>query len=114
MPITGILGCWARAQSGHAAAAPKALMNSRRFMPVPCRREGIVTAQRRCLIEAETHVALLLAGTVAVDGGAYALMPPGEWRSDPANKSASGTSPSASGQRHARRLRRLRALLHIA
>src|SRR5262249_37026303 len=31
-PITGIAGCWARAASGHAAAAPPTSdMNSRRF-----------------------------------------------------------------------------------
>ena len=31
-PITGIVGCCARAASGHAAAPPRAKMNSRRLM----------------------------------------------------------------------------------
>jgi hypothetical protein len=31
-PITGIGGCCARAASGHAAAPPSSVMNSRRFM----------------------------------------------------------------------------------
>ena len=31
-PITGIAGCCARAASGHAAAPPSSVMNSRRFM----------------------------------------------------------------------------------
>jgi hypothetical protein len=30
-PITGIVGCCARAASGHAAAAPRSVMNSRRL-----------------------------------------------------------------------------------
>jgi hypothetical protein len=31
-PITGIAGCWARAASGQAAAAPpRSVMNARRF-----------------------------------------------------------------------------------
>jgi hypothetical protein len=30
-PITGIAGCCARAASGHAAAAPRSVMSSRRF-----------------------------------------------------------------------------------
>jgi hypothetical protein len=29
-PTTGIAGCWARAASGHAAAPPSSVMNSRR------------------------------------------------------------------------------------
>jgi hypothetical protein len=32
-PITGIAGCCVRAASGHAAAPPKNVMDSRRFMP---------------------------------------------------------------------------------
>jgi hypothetical protein len=31
-PITGIVGCCARAASGHAAAPPSSVMNSRRLM----------------------------------------------------------------------------------
>jgi hypothetical protein len=30
-PITGIAGCCARATSGHVAAPPSSVMNSRRF-----------------------------------------------------------------------------------
>jgi hypothetical protein len=30
-PITGVPGCCARAASGHAAAPPSSVMNSRRF-----------------------------------------------------------------------------------
>src|SRR5262249_22201128 len=33
--ITGIAGCCARAVSGHAAAPPRRVMNSRRFKPKP-------------------------------------------------------------------------------
>ena len=31
-PMTGLVGCCARAASGHAAAPPKSMMNSRRFI----------------------------------------------------------------------------------
>ena len=34
-PITGIAGCCARATSGHAAAAPSRVMNSRRLIAAP-------------------------------------------------------------------------------
>src|SRR5262249_21101505 len=37
-PITGIAGCCARAASGHAAAPPSSVMNSRRFIRGPRRR----------------------------------------------------------------------------
>jgi hypothetical protein len=32
IPMTGIVGCCARAASGHAAAPPSSAMNSRRFV----------------------------------------------------------------------------------
>ena len=34
-PITGIAGCCARAASGHAAAVPISVMNSRRLIAAP-------------------------------------------------------------------------------
>jgi hypothetical protein len=37
-PTTGIAGCCARAASGHAAAPPRSVMNSRRFTQSPRRR----------------------------------------------------------------------------
>ena len=37
-PITGIVGCCARAASGHAAAPPSSVMNSRRLIRSPRRR----------------------------------------------------------------------------
>ena len=43
-PITGIAGCCARAASGHAAAPPSSVMNSRRFTRSPRRRAGSVRA----------------------------------------------------------------------
>ena len=43
-PITGIAGCCARAASGHAAAAPpRSVMNSRRFIRSPRRRAAIAS-----------------------------------------------------------------------
>ena len=35
IPTTGIAGCCARAASGHAAAPPSSVMNSRRLMGLP-------------------------------------------------------------------------------
>ncbi|HEV7410065.1 MAG TPA: hypothetical protein VGO01_16410 [Bradyrhizobium sp.] len=96
------------------------------------KRRPVVVQQAAAPAKRSSHVALLLAGTVAVGGGAYALMPgencapsqPGmaapanagcspRWSSSSggggssrygfysgdstANKSASGTSPSSSG-----------------
>jgi hypothetical protein len=37
-PITGIVGCCARAARGHAAAPPSSVMNSRRLIQSPRRR----------------------------------------------------------------------------
>jgi len=34
-PITGKIGCCARAASGHVAAPPSSVMNSRRFTALP-------------------------------------------------------------------------------
>src|SRR5262245_20735573 len=39
-PITGIAGCCARAASGHAAAPPSSVMNSRRLITRSPRRRG--------------------------------------------------------------------------
>ena len=46
-PITGIAGCCARAASGHAAAPPSSVMNSRRFIRSPRRRGRAASAARR-------------------------------------------------------------------
>jgi len=41
-PTTGIAGCCARAASGHAAAPPSSVMNSRRLMSPPALRRDNV------------------------------------------------------------------------
>src|SRR5436309_10059969 len=47
-PITGIAGCCARAASGHVAAAPpRSVMNSRRFIQSPRRRGRAVLGEFR-------------------------------------------------------------------
>jgi len=52
-PITGIAGCCARAASGHVTAAPpSSVMNSRRFIRSPHRRERAAwPAHRRSALE---------------------------------------------------------------
>ena len=44
-PITGIAGCCARAASGHAAAPPRSVMNSRRLIRSPRRRARAALAE---------------------------------------------------------------------
>jgi hypothetical protein len=46
-PITGIAGCCARAASGHAAAPPSSVMNSRRLTRSPRRRVAEFAKARR-------------------------------------------------------------------
>src|SRR5262245_5911297 len=45
-PMTGTAGCCARAATGHAAAPPSSVMNSRRFIRSPRRRWRAVLAAR--------------------------------------------------------------------
>src|SRR5215831_15767003 len=53
-PIVGSLPvCCAPATSGHAAAAPRNGMNSRRLIGPPVQEKGIVSAQTRTMEEAE-------------------------------------------------------------
>src|SRR5215469_18381530 len=50
-PITGIAGCCARAASGHVAALPRSVMNSRRFIVAIIRsprRRGRATSDEPC------------------------------------------------------------------
>ena len=60
--ITGIAGCCARAASGHVAAPPSNVMNSRRCISSPkLKGDGILTPQTSALIGAETGIKTIAA-----------------------------------------------------